>query len=412
MLVAAMLLAGWFGAAALRAADDEEWRVKALALNDITGEGPIAGEIKKLASDPAQAKKLLAVATPLSQEKKQPFTYNAAYILANVAVHVKDYQAGQKFYQICAEEGSRLRSVQKLIQAYSGLMEIIDALYGEKNYAQSAKLSQEFLETLEREGVQEGLKNDVLRRMIRALAKQGKVDEAQRMTDNLLKARANDWHNVELKGWLEQETGRTAEAARTYEELFDLIPKDKSLDKEKKAELVADVHYMLSGVYVDLNRIDKAADHLKVLLKQNPSEAKYNNDLGYIWADHDMNLDEAEQMIKKALEEDRKQRRKGNPDLSPEEDKDNAAYLDSMGWVLFKKKKYEEAKPFLLKAIEDKEGQHVEIYDHLGDLYLKLGQKAEAVAAWKKGIDAAGTSKREQERKAQVEAKVKNAESR
>ena len=119
--------------------------------------------------------------------------------------------------------------------------------------------------------------------------------------NNLLKERGNDWCNVELKGWLQQETNHTADAAKTYEGLLKLIPKDESLAKDEKAELVADVHYILSGVYVELDKIDTAAEHLQLLLKQHPDEPKYNNDLGYIWADHDMHLDEAERMIRKAL---------------------------------------------------------------------------------------------------------------
>ncbi|MCS6850151.1 MAG: tetratricopeptide repeat protein, partial [Gemmataceae bacterium] len=153
----------------------------------------------------------------------------------------------------------------------------------------------------------------------------------------------------------------------------------------------------------------KATEHLQRLLKDKPNDPTYNNDLGYIWADHNRNLEEAERLIRKALEEDRKQRR-ADPDLRPEDDKDNAAYLDSLGWVLFKQKKYQEAKKYLLEAVKDKEGQHVEIYDHLGDVHMALGEKAEAMAAWKKAIESAGPSRREQQRKAAVEKKLKALE--
>jgi uncharacterized protein HemY len=112
-------------------------------------------------------------------------------------------------------------------------------------------------------------------------------------------------------------------------------------------------------------------------------------------------------MIRKALQEDRKQRRKADPEQQAEESRDNAAYLDSLGWVLFKKKKFEEAKPVLLQAVKDKEGQHVEIFDHLGEVYMALGDQREAVGAWKKGIAVAGPSKKEQEKKAELEKKVR-----
>jgi predicted negative regulator of RcsB-dependent stress response len=81
-----------------------------------------------------------------------------------------------------------------------------------------------------------------------------------------------------------------------------------------------------------------------------------------------------------------------------------------MGWVLFKQKKYKEAKEFLLKAVADEDGQHLEIYDHLGDVCLALGEKAEAVKAWKKAIEVANSSKREQERKAALAKKIKDNE--
>ena len=41
---------------------------------------------------------------------------------------------------------------------------------------------------------------------------------------------------------------------------------------------------------------------------------------------------------------------------------------------------------------------------------MALGRKAEAVAIWKKGVELASSSKREQERKSQVEKKLKDNE--
>ena len=167
------------------------------------------------------------------------------------------------------------------------------------------------------------------------------------------------------------------------------------------------MHLRLSNVYTEMSQIDKAAAHLKVLLDKDPDDPGVNNDLGYIWADHDMNLDQAEKMIRKALDEDRKRRKKEN--LNAEDDKDNAAYLDSLGWVLYKKKKYQEAKVPLLQAVKDKEGKHVEIYDHLGDVHMALGEKTEAVAAWKEALKLDTEEKREKDIKTKVEKKLQEA---
>ncbi len=166
--------------------------------------------------------------------------------------------------------------------------------------------------------------------------------------------------------------------------------------------------YALSGIYSELEQIDKAGEQLKALLARKPNNPTYNNDLGYIWADRGMNLAEAEKLIRKAIEADRKERRKANPPLRAEEDHDNAAYLDSLGWVLFKQGKAKEAKPYLLQAVKDKESQNIEIYDHLADVHFALGEKTEAIAAWKKGLEIVSpSSKRDLKRKVEVEKKLK-----
>jgi tetratricopeptide (TPR) repeat protein len=394
---------------AARAADDAEWKNRALALNDITGDDPIRGEIKTLTEDPAGTKKLLAAAVPLAKGKDQPFGCNAAFILAAAALQLKDTDAAKTFHHIYLDQAAKLRSPQKLVRSYMFLRGITDVLNQKKKYDESLKVSQEFLETLERLGVSDFLKNDLLREMIRTLARQGKLDEANKMADNLIKAQPADWRNLELKALLQREAGQYEEAAKIYEGLLTKVAKDRALDKDEREAILPEIHYILSGVYVDMKRVDKATEHLQILLKAHPNDPTYNNDLGYIWADHDMNLTEAEKMIRKALEEDKKKRKK-DPDATPEENKDNAAYLDSLGWVLFKQKKYEEAKPILLEAVKDKEGQHIEIFDHLGELYKVLGDKAKAVEAWKNGVKVAGSSKKEQERKAEVEKKIRDNE--
>src|SRR5215468_2852773 len=79
-----VVLAGAGMTAPARAAGENEdvLRKKALALNDITGDDPMKGQVKEFVDDAAGSKKLLAVAAKMAKEKPQPFNYNAAYILA------------------------------------------------------------------------------------------------------------------------------------------------------------------------------------------------------------------------------------------------------------------------------------------------------------------------------------------
>jgi tetratricopeptide (TPR) repeat protein len=406
LILAALALVAAAGLAVAAPAPDEDkdLRKQALALNDVTGEDPIKGKIDELVKDPAGTKKLLAAATAQAKEKEQPFNYNACYILARSAQKLKEFEPAQTFYRLAAEQALALKSGYKLGQSYGGL---IDLLYENKKYDESEKLCKEFL-GLKGDQTVDQLKVLVLRRMIQAMAKQEKFDDASKLVENLLKAQPDNWLTLELKGWVEREAGKYDDAAKTYEEVLDHISKDKELKDEERKEFTNEIRYNLSNVYLEANKIDKVTELLETLMKDDPENPTYYNDLGYIWADHDMNLEKAEEHIKKALELDRKLRKEAK--LTGDDDKDNAAYLDSMGWVLYKQKKYKEAKQYLLDAVKDKEGQHIEIFDHLGDLHTALGEKAEAVAAWKKGLEVVGETKREQQKKAEVEKKLKAAE--
>jgi Tfp pilus assembly protein PilF len=89
-----------------------------------------------------------------------------------------------------------------------------------------------------------------------------------------------------------------------------------------------------------------------------------------MWADHNMHLDEAEEMIKHALE------------FEP----NNGSYLDSLGWVEFRKGKFDQALADLLRAAKNIEHEDSIVFEHIGDTFLKLGRVPEALEAWKKAL--------------------------
>ena len=404
-LLVALAAAALAGGA--RAADDAALRKKALGLNEITGKAPLQGQILAMVQEPTETRKLLKVAAAMAKEKPQPFNLNATLVLAATAEDLKDVDASATFYKLHAQQGLKLLSGRALSTAYAGLIQLY---FENKKYAEAETACREFLGIKGDDSI-ESLKPTVIRSLVLTLVKKGDAKEANRILDALIKDLPDNWLNLALRAQVLRETGKLEDSAKAYLDVIAKVQADKRLEKDEDRNYFVDKYrYLLSGVYVDLNQIDKAAEQLKALLAREPDNATYNNDLGYIWADHDKNLDEAEKLIRKALDEDRKQRRKANPKIKPEEDRDNPSYLDSMGWVLFKQKKYKEAKEFLLKAVADEDGQHLEIYDHLGDVYLALEEKAEAVKAWKKAIEVANPSKREQERKVALAKKVKDNE--
>ena len=91
--------------------------------------------------------------------------------------------------------------------------------------------------------------------------------------------------------------------------------------------------------------------------------------MSYKLAVENQDLDLALSLIKKALI------------LDPE----NGFFLDTLGWVEFKRKNYNKAVFFLEKSISILP-RSSEILDHLGDCYLMLNRKKEAIFEWKKAI--------------------------
>jgi predicted Zn-dependent protease len=376
--------------------EDEALTQEILKLNDVVGEDLIEKKIEQLRAAPDKGKKLLAQGLKLAGQKPTPLNYTGAYILGSLAREFNEIDQAQTFFKVCLQKAAELKSERKYA---SILLEIIESLYLNKQYDEAEKACREFLETDRlkpnpgdpmvevQEGQAEGeefriRKPWIIRRMVQIAALQGKEEEAFRRIGPLLKAAPDNPSILELHGWLLRHTGKYLESAKIYEQLLKKF--------EGKDEQQTTVRYILTGIYTDLNDVDKATEHLQTLLKKDPDNATYNNDLGYIWADHDRNLDEAEKLIRKALAKDPK----------------NPAYQDSLGWVLFKKKKFDEARAILEEAIKLPDGQHQEILEHLGDIYAAQTKKAEAVAMYRKAVEVATTSKREQKRKSEIEKKI------
>jgi tetratricopeptide (TPR) repeat protein len=397
-------------------------------LNDLTGTEPTQAALKALLDDKSLAKKLVAEAVPVAAVKEK-LRYNASLVLALAAADLKDLTSSEALFRNCIDQAIAVQSETKLLQSFGG---VIDIYFDAKKYDDAARLCKEFIDLktddgkernvliayTNRKGETEFYESDsfalkdrlvpiVYRQYVQSIGKQGKFKEAHQVLENLIKMQ-NDWQDRALKGWLYREAGDYPAAAKAYEDVIEKVRGDRQMPSERRSAIIERNEYLLSNIYVEMKQIDKAAEQLQKLLKDHPDDPGYNNDLGYIWADHDMNLDESEKLIRKALEEDRN-RKKKDPEATPEELKDNGAYLDSLGWVLFKKKEFKEAKKVLQQAVEDKAAQHIEIYDHLGDVLMALDERDAAVTAWRTGLEHMTDSARDKERKKLVEEKIQKA---
>jgi tetratricopeptide (TPR) repeat protein len=114
---------------------------------------------------------------------------------------------------------------------------------------------------------------------------------------------------------------------------------------------------------------DKAADLLRKSIALDPANAaEAYNYIGFMWAEHNLHLDEAEEMIGRALQ------------LDP----NNGAYLDSLGWVNYRKGKYDEALNQLLRAAQSLTRDDPIVFEHIGDTYSKLNRVPQAMEFWQK----------------------------
>lgn len=399
----ALLLAG----PALRA--DDTLKDELLKLNQVTGEDAQKAKLVQFVKDKEKAKQGVAEALKMmkgAEGADKPFNFNACMILARAGHFLKQYDQAEYFYEHCVTASSKLNSGGKMLQAYEGL---IDMYWDAKKYSAVSDLCEKFVELKGPKEVDDA-KPFVLERLVQAKAKMGRTDEALKMAQGLIELTDNGWYFMQLKGWVQREAGKSDAAIETYMEVLDKLDGAKGLMDDLKDRLKDRVRYTLSGLYVDINEIDKAAKQLQTLIKRNPDSPTYKNDLGFVWCDHDLNLDESEKLIREALDLDKQRQVKAKAAGEIDEIKENAAYTDSLGWVLFKKKKYAEALPYLKQAAADEEeGNHLEIWDHLADCHLALGQKKEAVAAWEKGLKMEDISPRDKERRKQVMAKIKKA---
>ena len=129
-------------------------------------------------------------------------------------------------------------------------------------------------------------------------------------------------------------------------------------------------YFQLAATYERLGDYTQAEKYFEQSLELAPDSPETLNYLGYMWAEHGMKLEQARDCITKALKTDPK----------------NAAYLDSMAWVLFKLNQPKPALDYELKAKQYSEEEDATLCEHLGDIYNALGQKDKARESWTKSF--------------------------
>lgn len=119
-----------------------------------------------------------------------------------------------------------------------------------------------------------------------------------------------------------------------------------------------------------LDRFDDAEAAFLELLENDPDDDAVANYLGYLWAERDVRLEEALELV----------------NLAVSADPENAAYLDSLGWVHYRLGAMDEAEFWLRRAVELNDGDGT-LLVHLGEVLVARGEIDEGIRYLRLGLD-------------------------
>lgn len=177
--------------------------------------------------------------------------------------------------------------------------------------------------------------------------------------------------------------------SKHYSEAIESFTRAEELAHEQEVEddILTSSFYFWFGAARERNgQFDQAVELFKkcIALEPLPTERQdYNayvdalNYLAYMQAERGLELDKGLELINQALT------------IHP----NNAAYIDTRGWIYFMQGKYAEARDEVERALSIMPDDST-ITDHLGDIYEKLGVIEEAVDWWKKSFMADPTNEK------------------
>jgi len=209
------------------------------------------------------------------------------------------------------------------------------------------------------------------------LNRMDQFDEASRQLRDLADEYTNDPEPLVDLGDILRSRDKFDDAVDAYDEAFSRIPELKPY------------HWRLlyaRGIALErAKRWPRAEKDFLMALEFEPEQPFVLNYLGYSWIEQGQNLDEAQGMIRKAVEQ--------RPD--------DGYIVDSLGWAYYQIGKYEDAVRELERAVELRPEDAV-INDHLGDAFWAVGRTREARYQWMRALGLEPDA----ELKVRLEAKI------
>jgi len=189
-----------------------------------------------------------------------------------------------------------------------------------------------------------------------------RIDAAKAALLELIKVAPDDMRSYYTLGNLLRGNKEYASAVEYYSKA---IGKLGTTDKSHWS-----VFYARGVSYERIKDWPKAEADLKKALDLDPNQELTLNYLGYSWVDQSLNIKEAMELIRRAVQ------------LRP----NDGYFVDSLGWAYYRQKDFNQAVKQLERAVELKPDDPV-INDHLGDAYWNVGRRLEAKFQWKQALE-------------------------
>jgi tetratricopeptide (TPR) repeat protein len=185
-------------------------------------------------------------------------------------------------------------------------------------------------------------------------------------TLSLLRSMPDNFMVLKIRAMAEDRLGNEREA-------LNLLLQAENAALQTNHDFLDSIFYLFMVVMAEKNNKPELVIKYAALIEKKFSlkDPMLANAVGYTYADMNIKLDEAEKLIRYAMEKD--------PD-KPE-------YYDSLAWVLYRNGKFNEALVYIKTSIE-KQGKlpNAIIADHAGDIYFALGKTDDAVKYWKTAL--------------------------
>ena len=141
---------------------------------------------------------------------------------------------------------------------------------------------------------------------------------------------------------------------------------------QQNTEVLSGIYAQIGDIYYKQNNVDSAFCYYEKAIEYNPKNLGALNNYSYYIAISGGDLKKAEKMSA----------------ITIAEEPANATYLDTYGWIFFKRGNYTLAELYTKMALDNSGDVVPEILDHYGDILYKQGKTVEAVRYWKQAEEA------------------------